>query len=224
MNANRNTNTITTKQRKTQQKVTRLQKANDNIILKYGCYANLKQQRNLFRRSRLEKYRCAHNDYHTFYRHKKFIENNFELVQHSHRNNSGSSHVVVGNENNFLGERNHHLTETNDNNDLDNVVTATNRNQNSNMTPPLVQNIVDNEDNALDLEANVETVNNNINLNLNGDRSANNAISDEISFIDENRRLGLDESLDMICANCHRTQSINLVEHYGECYRLSFYR
>ena len=224
MNANRNTNTITTKQRKTQQKVTRLEKANDNIILKYGSFESLKEKRTLFRQTRFEQYRCAHNDYKTFLKQKKFIENNFQPEIRSHRNNSGSSHVVVGNENNFLGERNHHLTKTNNYNDGDNVAVAVNSIQNSNMTPPLVQNIVLNEDNALDLEANVETVNNNDNLNLNGDRSANNAISDEISFIDENRRLGLDESLDMICANCHRTQSINLVEHYGECYRLNFYR
>ena len=122
---------------------------------------------------------------------------------------------MVGNESNFLGESYGPLTKTDDHNDLDSVAVAVNSIQNSNMTPPLVQNVVLNEENALNTEANVEMINN---------RSANNAITDEFSFIGENRRLGLDESLDMICANCHRNQSINLVEHYGECYRISFYR
>ena len=120
-----------------------------------------------------------------------------------------------------------HLIETNDNNDVDNASVAAVENiQNSaaNMTPPLVENTVANQDNAPDTDANIETIDNNDNLNLNGDGSANNSVTDEFLFIDGNRMLELDEALDTMCANCHRTQSIDLVEHYGECYRISFYR
>jgi len=227
MNIGRNTNTITTKQRKTQQKVTRLQKANDSIILKYGSFENLKKNRLLFRRTRSQQYRSAHNDYKTLLKQKKFIENNFQPDLLSHRKNSTGSRVVVSKQNNFLGQSYHHLIETNDNNDVDNASVAAVENiQNSaaNMTPPLVENTIANQDNAPDTDANIETIDNNDNLNLNGDGSANNSVTDEFLFIDGNRMLELDEALDTMCANCHRTQSIDLVEHYGECYRISFYR
>ena len=73
-------NTINAKKLKTQQKVVSYQQLNDRIIEKYGSFHELKVQRTLFSRTRCNTYRAAHNDYHSYTRRKKFIENNFETV------------------------------------------------------------------------------------------------------------------------------------------------
>ena len=67
------------KQIKTKEKLISFIQKNDDIIAKYGSIEALKVQFNLHRTTLCEASRCAYNDYKSYNRRQKFIENNFHL-------------------------------------------------------------------------------------------------------------------------------------------------
>ena len=98
--------TANRKRIRTREKVISFIQKNDDTISKYGSIEALKVQSNLYRTSRCNESKPAYNDYMSFMRRKKFIENNFHLysvttttVSNEVILNETESGVVTQNEN-----------------------------------------------------------------------------------------------------------------------------
>ena len=180
-----NTSNIITKRRKTQKKVASFIQLNEQIISKYGSFDNLRSQRTLFTRGRLEEHRDASKDYRNYLKRKKFIENNFDAAQVPLSSSS-----------------NNRIDATNN--------TMVNGGGNDELLRP--QQDREDENNPADEE------NNDNNIEINQQPDSNDVL------LDENRKLRDDNTENVCCSNCCRRQCNDLIERYGEMYRLVLYR
>ena len=187
-------NTITTKRRKTQMKVASFIQLNEHLIAKYGSFNALKSQRTLFTQSRQEEYRRAFNDYKNYMSRKKFIENNFQSALAT------------------LSE-----SDTNNRNDATNItIVVEEENSRASNSLPRCEKVREDEKNGADDNEDDYDINNN---NERNEQSDNNNV-----LLDEDRKLRDENTENMFCSNCRRRQCNDLIEQYGETYRLVFYR
>ena len=187
-------NTTTTKRRKTQLKVASFIQLNEQIIAKYSSFNALKIQRTLFCRGRLEEHRGANNNYKNYMKRKKFIENNFQVAQ-APLSESGSDNRIDATNISVVLEA--------ENSGVNHGLSRRQQNQED----------ADNGEDADDTSNNSEPV-------LNND-----ILSDEsLCLLASDRKLREEDTQNLCCPNCHRRQRSDLIECYGQIYRMDFYR
>ena len=194
------TNTGRTKIFQTKEKLLRLQSINEQLILEYGNFEELKNQRKLFRSTNedRERYRKSYNDYSKYMRNQKFIENNFaSLSTKIDLNQSNHSTFILPSVN---------------------PATTTTPVEASTLQPLPVSLIDTNNTQSLggihmeDVENTEATTNN---------ESTSNTLQENILREDI---IMYNNSLNESCANCRRKQSQSLVENYGDSYVIDFRR
>ena len=192
------TNTGRTKIFQTKEKLLRLQSINEQLILEYGNFEELKNQQKLFRSTNedRERYRKSYNDYSKYMRNQKFIENNFaSLSTKIYLNQSNHPTVILPSVN---------------------PATTTTPVEASTLQPLPVSLIDANNTQSLsgihmeDVENTEATTNNESTSNT----LQENVLREEI--------IVYNNSLNESCANCRRKQSQSLVENYGDSYVIDF--
>jgi hypothetical protein len=226
------------KQIKTREKVISFIKKNHDIIDKYGSFEALKAQSNTYRSSHCNQFKSSYNEYKSYIRRKKFIEENFHLYApsnntvHNEQNlNETESSVVTHDENVMTTMTFSNVTRDNNEAEDGNAenVNSYIRNTNEEAEDGNRDNRFTNdeaedgnhdtghtndeaEDGNHDTGINVADQNNNNQSNSNNNRGSQNEI------------LSYEESFNLKCHNCKRKQCRNLIDEYGSFFRMEMLR